>query len=65
MDTPPAHDEEVLTADDVACLLRVSSKTVKRMAADGRMPAKRVGRAWRFSRAAVLDWLASAEGLSA
>lgn len=60
----PASDE-VLTADDVASLLRVSSKTVKRMAGDGRIPAQRVGRAWRFSRAAVLDWLSRAEQASA
>lgn len=57
--------EEVLTADDVARLLRVSAKTVKRMAGDGRMPAQRVGRAWRFSRVAVLDWLASSDRRSA
>ena len=54
--------EEVLTAGDVASLLRVSEKTVKRMAGDGRLPAQRVGRAWRFSNAAVMEWLASREG---
>lgn len=57
--------EEVLTADDVARLLRVSAKTVKRMAGDGQLPAQRVGRAWRFSRVAVLDWLASPDRQSA
>jgi excisionase family DNA binding protein len=60
-----AEAEEVLTADDVALLLRVSPKTVKRMAGDGRMPGQRVGRAWRFSKAAVLDWLASSDRRSA
>lgn len=57
--------EQVLTADDVAALLRVSAKTVKRLAGDGRIPAQRVGRAWRFSRVAVLDWLATQEPASA
>lgn len=57
--------EGVMTADDVARLVRVSAKTVKRMAGDGRMPAQRVGRAWRFSRVAVLDWLASPDRQSA
>lgn len=60
----PANDE-VLTAVDVASLLRVSPKTVKRMASDGRIPAQRVGRAWRFSRTAVLDWLSCVEQASA
>ena len=50
---------EVMTAGDVAQLLRVSEKTVKRMAGDGRLPAQRVGRAWRFSRAAIMDWLST------
>lgn len=52
---------DVLTADDAAQLLRVSAKTVKRMAGEGRLPAQRVGRAWRFSRVAVLQWLAEGE----
>lgn len=58
-------NEEVLTADDVAALLRVSSKTVKRLAAEGRLPAQRVGRAWRFSKEAILEWLAHRERESA
>lgn len=52
---------DVLTAEDAAQLLRVSAKTVKRMAGEGRLPAQRVGRAWRFSRVAVLEWLADGE----
>lgn len=57
--------EDVLTADDAARVLRVSAKTVKRMAGDGRIPGQRVGRAWRFSKVAVLDWLAGSERQSA
>lgn len=58
-------ERDVLTADDAAQLLRVSAKTVKRMAGEGRLPAQRVGRAWRFSRVAVLEWLAEGEKASA
>lgn len=54
-------ERDVLTADDAAQLLRVSAKTVKRMAGEGKLPAQRVGRAWRFSRVAVLEWLAEGE----
>jgi excisionase family DNA binding protein len=57
--------EQVLTADDVAALLRVSAETVKRPAGDGRISAQRVGRAWQFSRVAVLDWLGTQEPASA
>jgi excisionase family DNA binding protein len=58
-------ERDVLTADDAAQLLRVSAKTVKRMAGEGKLPAQRVGRAWRFSRVAVLEWLAEGEKASA
>jgi excisionase family DNA binding protein len=37
-----------LTAADVQSLLDIDRSTVYRMAADGRLPAVRVGRQWRF-----------------
>jgi hypothetical protein len=33
---------------------------VERMAEAGELPGRRIGEEWRFSRRAVLDWLASA-----
>jgi excisionase family DNA binding protein len=48
---------EVLDLDEAAALLRVNPATVRAMAETQRLPARRVGDAWRFSRAAVLDWL--------
>ena len=38
---------------DVACLLGVHTNTVKKMLQDGRLPAVKVGRAWRVQRKAV------------
>ena len=48
---------EVLTADETAELLRVSTKTVLALARDGTLPGEKVGRAWRFVRAHLLDYL--------
>ncbi|MFZ0325392.1 MAG: helix-turn-helix domain-containing protein [Actinomycetes bacterium] len=39
---------ELLTADAVAQLFHVDASTVYRMAGDGRLPAVKVGRQWRF-----------------
>jgi excisionase family DNA binding protein len=39
---------EVLTADEAAHLLKVSTKTVVAFARDGSLPAENVGRAWQF-----------------
>jgi excisionase family DNA binding protein len=53
----PAQSAEVLTAAEVAELLRIDEETVERMAAAGELPGRRLGDAWRFTRAAVLRWL--------
>jgi len=46
----------LLTVAEVADLLRINKSTVYRMAKQGRLPATRVGRQWRF-RESVLDGL--------
>ena len=43
----------VLGVKDVADLLGVHYNTVKKMAQDGRLPAVKVGRAWRIQREAI------------
>jgi excisionase family DNA binding protein len=53
----------VLSVDDVARLLRVDRKTVYAAIARGEIPgARRLGKAIRFSRDAVLAWLAEGQG---
>lgn len=49
--------DEVLTADEVARFLKLSKKTVLRLARDGTIPGNKVGRAWRFRRSQLLDIL--------
>ena len=50
-------DDEVLTADEAAQFLKVSSKTLLKLARDGDLKGQKVGRAWRFRRSALLDYL--------
>jgi excisionase family DNA binding protein len=52
---------DVLTVDQLAELLQVDAKTVRSLAAKGELPGRKLGRHWRFSRQAVLDWLATPE----
>jgi len=49
---------DVLGVRDVARMLNVSSITVYRLAKKGKIPARKVGRCWRFSRDVVAAWLA-------
>ena len=61
------REPEFLTVEEVAGLLRVSTRTVQRLLAEGQLPGVRVGRQWRIPRAELLAYLrgptrASAEG---
>ncbi|MFV0534922.1 MAG: helix-turn-helix domain-containing protein [Cumulibacter sp.] len=49
------EEHEVLTTDEAAALLRVSTKTVLSLAREGTLPGEKVGRAWRFLRSDVLE----------
>jgi excisionase family DNA binding protein len=55
----PSRQPDVLTAEQLAELLQVDVKTVRSLAARGELPGRRIGRHWRFSREAVLEWLAT------
>jgi len=45
--------EDLLTVKEASAILRVSDQTVRRMIADGQIPARKVGRAWRMKRESV------------
>ena len=47
----------VMTADEVAELLRVDRKTVYAAAGRGEIPCRRIGRRLLFSRTAIVAWL--------
>ena len=53
---------DILTTKEAAELLRITERTVKVKAAAGEIPARKVGRGWRFSRTALLRYV---EGESA
>ena len=57
------HDvAEVLTAEQAAELMQVERDVLERLAEAGELPARRLAGQWRFSRAALLDWLAAGAG---
>jgi excisionase family DNA binding protein len=57
----PAEELEILTPAQLAGLLQVEEETVIGMAERKEIPARKVGEEWRFSREAVLAWLAEDE----
>jgi excisionase family DNA binding protein len=48
---------EILTVEEAARLLRLSPYTVRKLARQGRLPGRKVGRGWRFRKDLLLAWL--------
>lgn len=56
---PPA---EVLTARQAAELLQIEETLIVELAEAGQVPGRKLGTVWRFSRAALVAWLAGGGG---
>jgi excisionase family DNA binding protein len=52
---------EVLDAPQAAELLQVDEATIVELAESGKLPGRKLGKAWRFSRAALVAWLSTPE----
>ena len=53
-------DREILTIEEAAQLLGVSVKTFNKVLHSESLPARKIGREWKFSRAALVAWVAAA-----
>lgn len=53
----PMPDQEILNIDGAAALLGVSVKTFSKVLREGDVPGRKVGREWKFSRQALIDWI--------
>ena len=56
---PPEPNREILNIEEAALLLGVSTKTFAKVLREGEIPGRKVGREWKFSRRALIDWVAS------
>ena len=57
MDTHTTPAREMLTADEASTLLRIRRPQIYALARDGIIPSVRIGRAVRFSRTQLLQWI--------
>ena len=46
-----------MTVAECAAFLRVSEQTVRMLARRGELPGRKIGKGWRFSQEALLEWL--------
>ena len=57
----PASELEILTPAQLASLLQMDEEVVVELAEQRQLPGRKVGEEWRFSREAILAWLAEDE----
>ncbi|HEX3760123.1 MAG TPA: helix-turn-helix domain-containing protein [Kofleriaceae bacterium] len=57
----PYDPPEVMNVEQAAQLLQIEDKVVVELAEAGKLPGRKLGTAWRFSRAALVAWLAGPE----
>lgn len=57
-------DEEVMNSYEAAKFLRVSRLTLMKYVQEGKIPAQKLGRQWRFSKEALIEWLKSGQAKS-
>lgn len=50
---------DILTIEEAAELLGVSVKTFNKVLHTQNIPARKIGREWKFSRAALIEWVGS------
>ncbi|MER2513531.1 MAG: PocR ligand-binding domain-containing protein [Nitrosomonas ureae] len=54
--------DRLMTTRELQQVLKLDRVTIYRMVKDGELPARRVGGQWRFSAAAINEWLAAPAG---
>jgi len=52
---------EIMNAEQAGLFLQLDEATVLELAESGELPGRKLGSAWRFSRAALVAWLAAPE----
>jgi len=53
----PSEPQQVMTIDELAAYLKVAKSTLYKLAQEGRVPAQKVGKHWRFRKDAIDRWL--------
>lgn len=57
------ENKEILNLDEASTLFQVSTKTLLKILREESIPARKIGREWRFSRTALMQWIASGNSM--
>lgn len=56
-------DKDILNLEQAVDFLGVSEKTLIKLLREEHIPARKIGREWRFSRQALINWIASGDSV--
>lgn len=56
-------DNDILNIEQATEFLGVSEKTLIKLLREEHIPARKIGREWRFSRQALIEWLAAGDSI--
>lgn len=54
------NPKEILNIDEACDLLSVSAKTLAKILRETDIPGRKIGREWKFSRRALIEWVGNA-----
>lgn len=57
-------DSEVLNLEQAMAFFGVSERTMIKLLREERIPARKIGREWRFHKSALLDWLGQGDSVN-
>lgn len=57
-------DESILNVEQAVEFLGISEKTLIKLLREEHLPARKIGREWRFSKSALTEWLAGGDSLN-
>ncbi|MEO1818039.1 MULTISPECIES: helix-turn-helix domain-containing protein [Pseudomonas] len=52
-----SNPSQVMTLDELATYLKLPKSTLYKLVQQGRVPGQKLGKQWRFGRAAIDRWL--------
>ncbi len=53
-------DDDILSVLDAAKHVKMHPHTIRRLAEQGKMPGKKIGKDWQFSKSVLDEWLVTA-----
>ena len=54
-------ETDVMTIRELAIYLKMAEKTLYRLSSEGKIPAFKVGAAWRYRKSQIDDWILQQE----